>query len=136
MTGQGGDAMTGPPRDLRILIVDDTAFMRAMIREILLGAGGYEVVAEAANGAEAVEAYGRTRPDIVTMDIVMPEMDGIEATRRILASDAGATIVMCSSLGQEALVIEAIASGADDFIVKPFSSQKVLEVLSKVHPRS
>lgn len=127
--------MSGIPADRRVLIVDDAAFMRSMIREILTSAGGYEVVAEASNGVEAVEAYAKTRPDIVTMDVVMPEMDGIAAARRILDSDPDATIVMCSSLGQEALVIEAIASGAEDFIVKPFSSQKVLDVLGKIRPR-
>ena len=116
----------------RVLVVDDAMFMRAMIRDILVNSGAYEVVGEAANGGEAVEQYKAVRPDIVTMDIVMPQMDGIEATREVLKVDSKAKIVMCSALGQEALVIESIAAGAKDFIVKPFSAEKVLKVLDSV----
>ena len=112
--------------------MDDAMFMRAMIRDILVNSGAYEVVGEAANGGEAVEQYRAVRPDLVTMDIVMPQMDGIEATREILKVDSKARIVMCSALGQEALVIESIAAGAKDFIVKPFSAEKVLKVLDSV----
>jgi two-component system, chemotaxis family, chemotaxis protein CheY len=116
----------------KVLVVDDAMFMRAMIRDILVNSGAYEVVGEAANGGEAVEQYKAVRPDIVTMDIVMPQMDGIEATREVLKIDSKAKIVMCSALGQEALVIESIAAGAKDFIVKPFSAEKVLKVLDSV----
>jgi two-component system chemotaxis response regulator CheY len=116
----------------KVLVVDDAMFMRAMIRDILVNSGAYEVVGEAANGGEAVEQYRAVRPDIVTMDIVMPQMDGIEATREVLKIDSKAKIVMCSALGQEALVIESIAAGAKDFIVKPFSAEKVLKVLDSV----
>ena len=116
----------------RVLIVDDTLFMRSMIREILTGSGRFEVVGEAGNGREAVERYRESEPDLVTMDIVMPEMDGIEATKAILREHPEARVVMCSALGQEALVIESIAAGAKDFIVKPFSAEKVLDVLESV----
>lgn len=116
----------------KVLIVDDAMFMRAMIRDILVNSGRFEVVGEAANGQECLELYPKVRPDLVTMDIVMPQMDGIEATREILKFDPQARVVMCSALGQEALVIESIAAGAKDFIVKPFSAEKVLKVLDAV----
>ncbi len=116
----------------KVLVVDDAMFMRAMIRDILVNSGAYEVVGEAANGQEAVEQYKSLSPDLVTMDIVMPQMDGIEATREILKQSPKARVVMCSALGQEALVIESIAAGAKDFIVKPFSAEKVLKVLDSV----
>ena len=116
----------------RVLIVDDAMFMRAMIRDILVNSGRYEVVGEATNGQECVERYSTLKPDLVTMDIVMPQMDGIEATREILKGNPAAKVVMCSALGQEALVIESIAAGAKDFIVKPFSAEKVLKVLDSV----
>lgn len=116
----------------RVLVVDDTLFMRSMIREILTGSGRFEVVGEASNGQEAVERFRESAPDLVTMDIVMPEMDGIEATKEILREHPEARVVMCSALGQEALVIESIAAGAKDFIVKPFSAEKVLDVLDSV----
>jgi len=119
-------------KPVRVLIVDDAVFMRSMIREILMRTGRFEILAEAANGQEAVERFVELRPDLVTMDIVMPEMDGIEATKEILRIDPGATIVICSALGQEALVVESIAAGARDFIVKPFAPDKVLAVLETV----
>jgi len=119
-------------KPVRVLVVDDAVFMRSMIREILTRTGRFEILAEAANGQEAVERFKELRPDLVTMDIVMPEMDGIEATRQILRIDPSATIVICSALGQEALVIESIAAGARDFIVKPFAPDKVLAVLETV----
>ena len=115
-----------------VLVVDDALFMRSMIREILVRSGRYEIVAEADNGRDAVECFREMRPDLVTMDIVMPGMDGIDAVREILQIDPGAAIVMCSALGQEPLVVESIAAGARDFIVKPFSADKVLEVVDAV----
>lgn len=114
-----------------VLIVDDAAFMRMMIKDIL-GKKGYQIVGEAEDGAKAVEKYEELKPDLVIMDITMPEMDGIEAVKRIIAADADATIVMCSAMGQQAMVIEAIQAGAKDFIVKPFQPERVLEAVSKV----
>ncbi len=119
---------------LRVLIVDDALFMRAMIRDILEQTGRFAVVGEASNGIEALALFRELRPDLVTMDIVMPEMDGIQATREILRLDPGATIVICSALGQEDLVIESIAAGARDFIVKPFAVEKVMQVLATLLP--
>ncbi|MFB3850826.1 MAG: response regulator [Acidobacteriota bacterium] len=116
----------------KVLIVDDAMFMRAMIRDILVNSGKYDVVGEASNGEEAISKYQNLNPDLVTMDIVMPQMDGIEATKEIIKMDPKAKIVMCSALGQEALVIESIAAGAKDFIVKPFSAEKVLKVIDAV----
>ena len=115
----------------RVLIVDDAIFMRRMLRDIFAG-DEFEVVGEAKDGVEAVEKYKELRPDLVTMDIVMPFKSGIEATREILAEDPEANIVMCSALGQESLVIEAIDAGAADFVVKPFKSEDVRRVVKKV----
>lgn len=115
----------------RILIVDDAIFMRDMIRDIFT-ADGFEVVGEAVHGLEAIEKYKELTPDLVTMDIVMPFKSGIEATREIIKFDAAAKIIMCSALGQEALVMEAIESGASDFVVKPFRAEDVLAVVHKV----
>jgi two-component system chemotaxis response regulator CheY len=115
----------------RVLIVDDAVFMRNMIRDIFSG-GGFDVVGEAANGLEAVDKYRDLRPDITTMDIVMPFKSGIEATRDIVKGDPQAVIVMCSALGQESLVMEAIEAGASDFVVKPFKPEEVLAVVRKV----
>jgi two-component system chemotaxis response regulator CheY len=120
---------------IRVLIVDDAMFMRSMIKDILTNAGGrYEVVGEASNGREAIARYRELQPDLVTMDIVMPQLDGIEATREILKIEPKATVVICSAMGQEALVVESISAGAKDFIVKPFSAERVLQVLGKVLP--
>jgi len=115
----------------RILIADDAAFMRQMIREII-EPEGYEVVGEATNGIEAVEQFNELHPDLVTMDIVMPKRSGIDAVKGILVDDPGAHIVMCSALGQETLVMEALQAGAKDFIVKPFKPDSVLATLKKV----
>ena len=114
-----------------ILICDDAAFMRMMIKDILTK-NGYEIAAEAENGAIAVEKYPEAKPDLVLMDITMPEMDGIEALKKIKAADANASIIMCSAMGQQAMVIESIQSGAKDFIVKPFQADRVLEAVQKV----
>jgi len=114
----------------RVLIVDDASFMRSRIREIL-NEGGFQVVGEAADGVEAVERCRELAPELVTMDIVMPFKNGIEATRDIKALGNGAIVVMCSALGQESLVMEAIEAGAADFIVKTFEGEEVLSVLRK-----
>ena len=114
----------------RILIVDDAAFMRMMIKEILTK-NGYTVVGEASDGAQAVEKYKELKPDLVTMDITMPEMDGIQALKEIRAIDTGAKVIMCSAMGQQAMVIDAIQAGARDFIVKPFQAERVIEAIRK-----
>jgi two-component system chemotaxis response regulator CheY len=114
----------------RILIVDDAAFMRMMIKDIL-SKNGYQVVGEAENGAIAVDKWKELRPDLTTMDITMPEMDGINAVRAIRQVDSSARIVMCSAMGQQAMVIDAIQAGAKDFIVKPFQPDRVLEAVRK-----
>ncbi|MEO1170552.1 MAG: response regulator [Myxococcota bacterium] len=115
----------------KVLIVDDAIFMRNMLKDIFSG-DDYEVVGEAANGVEAVEKFKELNPDLTTMDIVMPFKSGIEATKEILASDKNAVIVMCSALGQESLVMEAIEAGAADFVVKPFKAEDVQRVVQKV----
>ena len=115
----------------KVLIVDDAAFMRMMLKDILTK-NGYEVVGEAENGAKAVEKYEEVTPDLVTMDITMPEMDGISALKNIRSIDSNAKVVMCSAMGQQAMVIEAIQAGARDFIVKPFQADRVLEAVKKV----
>jgi len=121
---------------VKVLIVDDAMFMRNMIAEIFNGKKykeeDYQVVAEAENGIEAVEKYKEHNPDIVTMDIVMPEMTGIEALKEIMGMDTGANVIMCSALGQDSLVMEALDAGAKDFIVKPFQPEKVLDVVVRI----
>jgi two-component system chemotaxis response regulator CheY len=121
---------------VKVLIVDDAMFMRNMIAEIFngkkYGDEDYQVVAEAENGIEAVEKYKEHDPDIVTMDIVMPEMTGIEALKEIMEMDSDASVIMCSALGQDSLVMEALDAGAKDFIVKPFQPEKVLEVVVRI----
>jgi two-component system chemotaxis response regulator CheY len=114
-----------------ILICDDAAFMRMMIKDILTK-NGYTVAGEAENGLKAVEKYNELKPDLVLMDITMPEMDGIQALKQIKSVDPSASIIMCSAMGQQAMVIEAIQSGAKDFIVKPFQAERVLEAVKKV----
>ena len=116
---------------IRVLIVDDAAFMRMMIKDIL-SKNGYEVVGEAENGQKAVEKFQELKPDLTTMDITMPEMDGITAVKEIKKIDANAKVIMCSAMGQQAMVIEAIQCGAGDFIVKPFQPDRVLEAVRKV----
>jgi len=113
-----------------ILICDDAAFMRMMIKDILTK-NGYTIVGEAENGQKAVEKYNETKPDLVMMDITMPEIDGIQALKKIKATDPNAAIIMCSAMGQQAMVIESIQSGAKDFIVKPFQPDRVLEAVKK-----
>ncbi len=115
----------------RVLIADDASFMRQMIREII-EEEGYEVVGEATNGIEAVAQYTELLPDLVTMDIVMPKCSGIDAVKGIMKDDPSARVVMCSALGQETLVMEALQAGARDFIVKPFKPENVIATLKKV----
>ena len=114
-----------------ILICDDAAFMRMMIKDILTK-NGYDVAGEAENGLKAIEKYSETKPDLVLMDITMPEMDGIQALKKIREADSNAVVIMCSAMGQQAMVIEAIQSGAKDFIVKPFQAERVIEAVKKV----
>ncbi|MGG3563621.1 response regulator [Neobacillus rhizosphaerae] len=115
----------------RVLIVDDAAFMRMMLKDILTK-NGLEVVGEAVNGADAVDKYRELNPDIVTMDITMPEKDGISAVKEIRASHPQAKIIMCSAMGQQPMVLEAIQAGAKDFVVKPFQPDRVMESIKKV----
>lgn len=115
----------------RILVVDDAIFMRKMISDIIEG-NDMEVIGEADTGALAVEKYKELKPDLVMMDIIMPEMNGIDAVRQIMLNDPQARIVMCSALGQQALVQDALAAGARDFLIKPFNPSRVLEVVSKI----
>jgi two-component system chemotaxis response regulator CheY len=106
------------------MIVDDAAFMRKMIKQILTELG-HEVVAEAANGVEAISVFERTKPDLITLDITMPEMDGIQAVKEIRKIDPKAVIIMCSAMGQKSMIVEAIQAGAKDFVVKPFQKDRV-----------
>jgi len=119
----------------RVLIVDDAAFMRMMIKNII-SKNGYEVVGEAENGQAAVELYKQHKPDLVTMDITMPEMNGIEGVKAIRSIDPGANIIMCSAMGQQAMVMEAIQAGAKDFIVKPFQQDRILQAIERVLTRA
>lgn len=114
-----------------MLICDDALFMRTMLSDILQQAG-FEVAGEAATGAEAVDRYRELEPDLVTMDIVMPDMGGIDAVRAIVDEFPNAKILMCSAMGQQALVIEAVKAGAKDFVVKPFQPSRVLEAVQRV----
>ena len=115
----------------KVLIVDDAAFMRMMIKDILTK-NGYEIAAEAENGKIAIEKYKEVTPDLTLLDITMPELDGIQALKGIKAVDPAANVIMCSAMGQQAMVIEAIQSGAKDFIVKPFQAERVLDAVKKV----
>lgn len=112
----------------KLMIVDDASFMRVSIKK-MLESHDYEVVAEASNGLECVEKFAAAQPDIVTMDITMPEMNGIEALKELKKIDPGIKVVMVSAMGQEALIREAVMSGAASFIVKPFQKDKLVEVL-------
>lgn len=115
----------------RILVTDDALFMRVTLKNILTR-NGYEVVGEASNGVEAVRMYTQLKPDLVTMDITMPQMDGICALKEIRAQDPEAMVVMCTAMGQKNMVVEAIQAGAKDFIVKPFQPERVLEAIGKL----
>jgi two-component system chemotaxis response regulator CheY len=114
----------------RVLVVDDAAFMRKMVTDALSG-GGHEIVGEAANGEEAVQRFQELRPDVMTLDITMPEKDGLAALQEIIAVDPGAKVVMCSALGQESKVLQSIKLGAKDFVVKPFQPARVLSAIEK-----
>jgi two-component system, chemotaxis family, chemotaxis protein CheY len=114
----------------RVLVADDASFMRMMIKDILIK-NQYEIADEAFDGINAVEKYISSNPDIVIMDITMPNMDGIQALTEIKKIDANAKVIMCSAMGQEGMVVEAIKSGAVDFIVKPFKSDRIIEALNK-----
>ena len=114
-----------------VLVCDDAIFMRTMITDILSQAG-YDIVGEAESGAQAVQRFRDLKPDLVTMDIVMPDMGGIEAVREIVKLDPDAKVLMCSAMGQQALVVEAIQAGAKDFVVKPFQPSRVLEAVQRV----
>jgi two-component system chemotaxis response regulator CheY len=115
----------------KIMVVDDAAFMRQMLKQIIAELG-YEVIADAANGEEAVKMYSQMQPDLVTMDITMPEMDGIEAVRAIRKINPAAKIIMCSAMAQQKLVIDAITAGAKDFVAKPFQAEKIKETIQRV----
>lgn len=114
----------------KIMVVDDAAFMRMMLKDILTK-GGHEVIGEAENGLKAVDRYKELAPELVLMDITMPEMDGIGAVKQIRAIDPNAKIIMCSAMGQQAMVLESIQAGARDFIVKPFQADRIIEAVSK-----
>ena len=114
----------------RVLICDDAIFMRTMIGDILQQSG-FEIVGEAETGLQAIEKYRQLKPDLVTMDIVMPDMGGIDAVREITKFDPGAKVLMCSAMGKQALVVEAIQAGAKDFVVKPFQPDRVLSAIEK-----
>lgn len=116
----------------RVLITDDAAFMRMQLRDMVTKAG-HEVVGEAENGQQAIELYQQLKPDLVTMDITMPVMDGVQAVREIKGIDPGATIIMCSAMGQQSMVLDAIQAGAKDFIVKPFTPDRIAEALKKLY---
>ncbi len=114
----------------RVLVVDDAAFMRKMVSDAL-AKGGHEVVGEAGNGQEAVERFQELKPDLMTLDITMPEKDGLQALKEIIALDPAARVVMCSALGQESKVLESIKIGAKDFVVKPFQPDRVIGAVAK-----
>ncbi len=114
----------------RVLVVDDTAFMRKMVSDALTR-GGHEVVGEGANGTEAVARYQELKPEVTTLDLTMPEKDGLSALKEIVSLDPGAKVIMCSALGQESKVLEAVRSGAKDFVVKPFQADRILDAAAK-----
>ncbi len=115
----------------KVLIVDDAAFMRLNLKNIIEEMG-FEIIAEAENGVQAVDKYKEHNPDLVTMDITMPEMDGISATKKITSFDDNAKVLVCSAMGQQSLVIEAIEAGAKDFIVKPFERNRIKQAMQKI----
>lgn len=115
----------------KVLVVDDAVFMREVLKKIL-SESGHEVVGEASNGQEAIKKYSEVRPDLVTMDITMPELDGIQAVKGIKLLDPQAKIIMCSAMGQQGMVVEAIQAGAVDFVVKPFNKERVVEAINKI----
>src|SRR2546429_8509799 len=133
-SGNAGDRPTPTQRSIdlvaRVLVVDDAAFMRKVLGDAL-ASGGHEVVGQASNGAEAVERFQELRPELTTLDITMPEKDGLAALAEIMAIDPAARVVMCSALGQESKVLESIKLGAKDFVVKPFQAARVLETIGK-----
>ena len=114
-----------------VLIVDDAAFMRMMLKDILTK-NGFTVVGEGINGVDAIEKYKELKPDIVTLDITMPEMDGLEALKELRRRGNSTPVIMCTAMGQQAMVMDAIQNGAKDFIVKPFQADRVIEAISKV----
>lgn len=115
----------------KILIVDDAIFMRIMLRD-MLEKNGFEVIGEAADGFEAIDKYKALNPDIVTMDVTMPQLNGIDALKEIIKYDASAKIIMCSAMGQQLMVMDSIKAGAKDFIVKPFNQERVIEAVNKI----
>jgi two-component system chemotaxis response regulator CheY len=123
--------MEGGTLSNTVLVCDDAVFMRTLLSDIL-SQSGFEVIGEAETGVQAIERYKQLRPDLVTMDIVMPDMGGIDAVREITKFDSDARILMCSAMGQQALVVEAIQAGAKDFVVKPFQPSRVLEAVQRV----
>jgi two-component system chemotaxis response regulator CheY len=114
----------------RVLVVDDAAFMRKVVSDALTK-GGHEVIGEASNGIEAVAQWQELQPELTTLDITMPEKDGLTALREIMALDPGARVIMCSALGQESKVLEAVKAGARDFVIKPFQADRVLDAVGK-----
>lgn len=113
-----------------ILIVDDATFIRMMLRDILTK-NGFNIIGEAENGVEAIEKYKELQPELTIMDIIMPEMDGIQTVKEIKKINPDAKIIMCSAMGQQAMIIEAIQAGAKDFIVKPFKADRVIDAVKK-----
>jgi len=118
-------------KDLKFLIVDDSAFMRKVVKD-MLKESGYENVHEAANGLQAVEQAAIIKPDIITMDITMPDMDGIQAIKEVLKVSPNSKIIMCSALGQKNMVLEAIRSGAKEYVIKPFEKSRLMEAIERV----
>lgn len=116
---------------MKVLICDDAAFMRMMLKDIILK-NGHEVAGEAVDGNDAVAKYNELKPDLVTMDITMPNKDGISALKDIIAADPSAKVVMCSAMGQQVMVLDSIKAGAKDFIVKPFQADKIADTLVKI----
>ena len=115
----------------KIMLVDDAAFMRMMVKNALTKAG-YDNFVEAQDGAEAVRKYGEEKPDMVIMDITMPNMDGLQALKKIRENDPNAKVVMCTAMGQEGMVVDAIKSGAKDFIVKPFNAERIVQTVNTI----